>query len=94
MVLKWPRLPQLRVKGQPLFVAFRRTGGLLANRPFPASNITLPLPGLGHYQAHVWVTMPNYVHLLATPLVSAWNWQDDSFDRLVRSGGEFQCRAA
>jgi putative DNA methylase len=69
---------------------------------------------LGHYQAHAWVIMPNHVHLLVTPLVSASKllgslkaatgrranmllkrtgeafWQDESYDRLVRSGEEFQ----
>ena len=62
----------------------------------------LRLLGLGHYQAHAWVIMPNHVHLLVTPLVSASKllgllkrtghpfWQDESYDRLVRSGEEFQ----
>jgi REP element-mobilizing transposase RayT len=74
----------------------------------------LPLLGLGHYQAHAWVIMPNHVHLLVTPLVSGSKllgsltaatgrranmllkrtghpfWQDESYDRLVRSGEEFR----
>jgi REP element-mobilizing transposase RayT len=82
------------------------------------SSDNLPLPSLGHYQAHAWVIMPNHVHLPVTPLVSASKLlgsltaatgrranillkrtghpfsQDDSFDRLVRSGEELQCRAA
>jgi putative DNA methylase len=67
---------------------------------------------LHRYQLHAFVVMPNHVHLLATPHVSAdqWLgplkgftaheanrllgtrgpfWQEESFDRLVRSDEEF-----
>lgn len=65
------------------------------------------------YQLHAYVVMPNHVHLLVTPNVTANHWlgplkgftahqanrvlgkhapfwQDESYDRLVRDGEEFQ----
>jgi hypothetical protein len=71
----------------PTYLAMPSIAGIVADSMRHCSEID--------YRLHAWVIMPNHVHLLATPRTDVSDrtgqafWQEESYDRLVRTPGEF-----